>query len=278
MSLRFSHIKDHSRQHNQEVHVDSRRVTVPDHSFAHVYFRCHDQKFFLEPEHIKVQLLVLLAKYKAAYRIKIFDFCIMDNHAHLYLWTPSSLALGNYMRTVLSQTARLINDTFDRDSQAFRERYQSRVILGDSTYSINLIKYIYANRYVVGKPPPDQDYFCSAHWRLHKPHSIIPHPSTTEEENNNHLAKLLDDYSEVRILPATQEEGFTMQMVEDAMRDSQEERELYLFVTSHTIGSPEMVEFRNQVIRAARRDRSKPELGVGTSSHYPSPPAPSTSD
>jgi REP element-mobilizing transposase RayT len=251
--------------------MDSRTNIFPDQSFAHIYFRCHNKQHFLEPKEIKMKLMVLLAKYKASHGIKIFDFSIMDNHAHLYLWAPHSLAIGNYMRTVLSQVAKMINNVFDRDSQAFRERYQSRIIYG-ATYSLNVIRYIYGNRYAVGKISPLEDYFCSAHWRLHKPHKIIVNPKDQEEEDNNLLAKLIDDYMDPCILPVSKEEDFTQQLATEAMQATQEQHDYHLFVSSHTIGSPDIVAFRSELIRASRRDLSSPILGAGVSSQHPKPP------
>ncbi len=64
----------------------SRRIIFPNKSFAHVYYRCHDRNLFLTPTAIKDLLLSLLARYKHRYRIKIFEFVIMDNHVHLFIW------------------------------------------------------------------------------------------------------------------------------------------------------------------------------------------------
>ncbi len=247
----------------------SRRNIVPDRSEVHVYFQCSEQRYFLEPTSLKQKLLQLLAKYKPMYRVKIFDFCIMDNHAHLYMWTPNSEALSNFMRTVLSQQAHAINHHFGRKGQAFADRFGSRVICS-SRYSLRIIKYIYANRMKVDqKKPPDTDPFCSASWRLNPPYRIIENPTNKEERMNNALAKLIDEYIEPSILEFSRKEGFLRRMIADVITDYL--NDFGIEQCSHTIGSPPAIAFRKEVMRAARRDRSRPTLGVGTSSAYPRP-------
>ena len=83
---------------------------------------------FFKDEAVKTFLLFLWAKYKNQYGVKIFDFIIMDNHAHLLIKAESVEGLGHFMRNVNSQLARFINKVYNRDSQAIRERYKSPVI------------------------------------------------------------------------------------------------------------------------------------------------------
>ena len=99
------------------------RLVLQSGSLTYVFFRCHDRNMFFKDEPIEAFRLLLWAKYKNQYGIKIFDFIIMDNHAHLLVKTETAEALGHFMRTVNSQLARFINNYHDRDSQAIRERY-----------------------------------------------------------------------------------------------------------------------------------------------------------
>ena len=85
----------------------ARRHIIPNKSLAHVFFRCHNRQFFLKPSHIKEYLILLLAKYKKKYGIKIYEAIIMDNHTHLLVESPNAEALGNFMRTVNSLLAQI---------------------------------------------------------------------------------------------------------------------------------------------------------------------------
>ena len=121
----------------------ARRILIANNALVHVTFRCHNRQFFLEPSLIKERLLLLLATYKDRYRIKIFDFSIMDNHVHLFLTAATAECLGDFMRTVNSQLARHINSQFKRDSQAIRDRYKSPQV-STFAYAYKLIQYMAA--------------------------------------------------------------------------------------------------------------------------------------
>ncbi len=61
----------------------ARRYIIMNKSFSHVFFRYHNRQFFFDKAVVKNFLLQLWAKYKKKYGVKIIDFIIMDNHAHL---------------------------------------------------------------------------------------------------------------------------------------------------------------------------------------------------
>ena len=142
-----------------------RRMILHANSFSHVFFRCHNRQMFLKNDEMKQFLLLLWAKYCKRYHIKLYDFIILDNHAHFLVQARSAEDLGNFMRTVNSQLATMINKVFDRDSQAIKERYKSPLITNNS-YLIKVMQYIWLNRYKVNKSRPDKDPYCSASWRL----------------------------------------------------------------------------------------------------------------
>ncbi len=80
-------------------------------------------------------------KYKKKYKIKIFEFILIDNHNHLLVKAALTEALGHFMRTVNSLLARHINKSFNRDSQAARERFKSPLI-SNMTYAHKTMQYI----------------------------------------------------------------------------------------------------------------------------------------
>ncbi len=240
----------------------ARRDIIAPLDATHVFFRCHDRNYFLGPRVIKQQLLLLLAKYKDKYRVKIFDFCILDNHVHLYVRAPNAECLGWFMRTVESLLARAINKHFKRDSQALRERYKSRVVIG-ARHTYKLIQYIYMNRYKVSKKRPEDDYFCSAHWRLHKPHKIIEFPNSAKESENNLLANLLDDYDEPGFAKEAEKDDFLRTLINSAIEVVDEILDDEIFKSAHTIGDQHTVNFRDEILRSLQRGRGPPILDVG---------------
>lgn len=234
-----------------------RRDIVPDNSTVHVYFRCNNKQRLLGPNQLKRNLLKLMAYYKPKYGVKIFDFCLMDNHVHLYMWTPNSDTLGNFMRTVLSQEAFVVNVYFDRDSQVFRSRYRSPVVTTQK-YGVDLIKYIYGNRVKTGGVAPQHDPFCSAYWRLVKPYKVIENPKDEEEEMNNHLAMLIDDYVDPDILEFSKDKSFLGRMIDAAIRDAKMLEDEDLFRSSHTIGSLEAIMERTRILNSKSKGSDPP--------------------
>jgi REP element-mobilizing transposase RayT len=212
----------------------------------------------MEPQVVKDHLFFLLAKYKAHYQIKIFDFISMDNHVHIFVRASSALNLGNFMRTVNSQLATFINKYFDRDSQAIKERYNSRLV-SNTKYLVDLMKYIWLNRYKVNKNlRPEMDRNCSAYWRIHKPYKFIKEPKSEAEKKNNLLAKLLDDYSDLKeIYIGKSEESFIKRLINEGISSLD-----YLFneliTNTHTIGDAEALKFRAHYFTVFRRSQAPP--------------------
>ena len=232
-----------------------RRLIIPGRSVAHVFFRCHNKEFFLQPECVKIFLIRLWAKYKKRYGVRIFDFNIMDNHAHLLARAENAESMGNFMRTVNSQLSRIINKHFDRDSQALRERYKSPMVTNES-YTLEVMKYIWLNRYKVDKRyRPDQDPFCSASWRLYSHYKNKFY--TEDEENKELIDNLLDPYQACGLEVETGKD--TVAFVRDLLNAALSKlADLCAKTLTHstTIGDKESVNFRSQLLRAFRREKS----------------------
>ena len=217
-----------------------RYIQLPDESMSHVMFRCHDRNMFLKSDELKKQLLKLLAKYKPLYGIKVYEFIFLDNHVHLFLQAPTAEKLGHFMRTVLSQSARSINLSLKRDSQVYRERFKSKLV-SSCRYVVDLVKYIYANRYVVDGKLPQHDFFCSAHWRLFKPYKRIAEPKCKEDISHNELAKLLDDYPTGWLNLEMSCKDYILGLISEVLSNAKEQIESVIFQSKYTIGDKHVV-------------------------------------
>lgn len=227
----------------------SRRHIISNKSYTHVFFRCHNRQFLFESPKIKAFLLSLWAKYKRKYGVKIIDFAIMENHAHLLLFVESVEQLGHFMRTVNSQLARFINKLLDRDSQAIRERYKSPLITG-SIYLYQVMQYIWLNRYKVNKQRPETDIYCSASWRINP--EVIAMIANNDKEHKL-LSQLLDSYDilpEKIIGPVSR---FVMKMLNAAISQLHM-LNAKIYENSHTIGDDLDVRFRGELLSAFRRE------------------------
>jgi len=226
----------------------ARRNILRNKSYSHVFFRCHNREFFLKNEQVRDYLLFLWAKYKQKYKVNLYEFNIMDNHAHMLVYVENVEYLGHFMRTVNSQLARYINLLENRDSQAIRERYKSPLITSER-YMLQTMQYIWLNRYMVDHQNPDSDPYCSVAWRLGLP--VIQH-ITKDEEKQKLLASLLDQYPEFD----SDEKSFR-RFVRDLLNAALSKAETFLdsvFENIHTIGDEIDVIFRGELLSAFHRD------------------------
>ncbi len=212
------------------------------------FFRCHNRQMFFKNNIVKKFLLFLWAKYKKKYKIKILEFIIMDNHAHLLVYFESVENLGHFMRTVNSQLATFINRIEKRDSQAIRERYKSPLITNER-YFLQTMQYIWLNRYQVDGKDPATDPYCSVSWRLGLP--VIRY-ITEVEEKQKLLSELLDDYPD---FASTKSD--LRKFIRDLLNEALSKVEIYintLFENGHTIGDEMDVIFRREYLSAFQRE------------------------
>jgi REP element-mobilizing transposase RayT len=226
----------------------ARRHIINNRSLTHVFFRCHNRQFFLQDCRVKNFLLQLWAKYKTKHQIKILDFIIMDNHAHLLLYVKDVELLGHFMRTVNSQLARFINKLLDRDSQAIRERYKSPLIT-NGVYLRGVMQYIWLNRYKVNKQNPSTDPYCSASWRINPE---IVATITKDSKKIKLLETLLDSYEGFVDYKSVSIARFVRDLLNEAISKLQF-LTAEIFENSHTIGDEFDVTFRGELLSSFHR-------------------------
>jgi REP element-mobilizing transposase RayT len=207
---------------------------------------------FFKDVAVKTFLLFLWAKYKNQYGVKIFDFIIMDNHAHLLIKAESVEGLGHFMRNVNSQLARFINKVYNRDSQAIRERYKSPVIT-TTHYFKKVRSYIWLNRYRVDKSSdPLKDLFCSASWH------VLDNPAKLIGFKDKQLNLFVNFLEAPPDAPTSPERSVVRKFFRDlytAAMSVIEKLESLVLCHGHTIGDKEVVDFRGEVLSSPRRER-----------------------
>jgi REP element-mobilizing transposase RayT len=235
--------------HHSFTMYSRRHILNSSDVYAHVFFRCHNKQFFLADKDVKLFLLLLWAKYKNKYQINIFDFNIMDNHAHMLIKAKDSECLGHFMRTVNSQLARFINKKFDRDSQAIRERYKSPLIT-NIRYLKNTMQYIWLNRYKINGQRPETDLFCSASWRINS--EVISHLFPNKKQFQL-VSNLLDSYDKLPEPINIPEARFVINMINLAISRLNLLTDV-IFENNHTIGDDLDVNFRGEWLSAFHRE------------------------
>lgn len=113
-------------------------------SFFHVIIQGIKKEFVFKKEEYKERYLQLIYKYKNEYNIEIIAYCIMDNHAHLLIYSEKIDKLASFMHRTNSIYAQHYNKKEERVGYVFRNRYVSEEISNEQ-YLISCINYIHTN-------------------------------------------------------------------------------------------------------------------------------------
>lgn len=115
-----------------------------ENGFFHVMVQGINRKYIFEKTINKEEYLRLLLKYKYKFNILLLAYCIMDNHAHILLYTDEISEMSRYMRIVNSIFARNYNKAFNRVGYVFRDRFNSEYIDSED-YLLKCLNYIHMN-------------------------------------------------------------------------------------------------------------------------------------
>jgi REP element-mobilizing transposase RayT len=113
-------------------------------------------------DNCKRYYLKIMQKAIDKHEIKIFAFCIMDNHAHILLSAKDVGALAVFMQAANSDYARFYNYVSERVGYVFRDRFKSEVIK-DAKQLLNCLAYIHNNPVKAGITELAQNYKFSSY-------------------------------------------------------------------------------------------------------------------
>ncbi len=107
-------------------------------TFFHIIVQGINKEYiFKKDEYIK-EYRKLIIKNMSEYNVKIISYCIMNNHAHILLYTEETEEMASYMKSVNTSYARYYNRNEERVGFVFRNRYKSEPIY-DNRYLLNCI-------------------------------------------------------------------------------------------------------------------------------------------
>ncbi|WP_253200746.1 transposase [Clostridium sp. CF012] len=78
----------------------------------------------------KEKYLSLVKKYKKLYNVKIYGYCLMDNHAHL-LVDANGADISKVMHGINFSYAMYFNKKHERDGHLFKDRFKSKIVDND---------------------------------------------------------------------------------------------------------------------------------------------------
>ena len=130
--------------------------------FFHVMVQGINKKYIFEKNIDKEEYLSLLLQYKSNFKIVLLAYCVMDNHAHILIYTDEISEMSKYMRVVNSKFARDYNKSFNRVGYVFRDRFNSQYI-DTKEYLLKCINYIHMNPVVAKIVENPQEYRYSSY-------------------------------------------------------------------------------------------------------------------
>lgn len=113
-------------------------------SFFHIIVQGIKKEYIFNEKKFLDSYRNLLITYEEKIEIKLLAYCIMNNHAHILIYTDSTEKMSKYMKCINSIFATYYNTENKRVGYVFRNRFKSEPIY-DESYLINCISYIHNN-------------------------------------------------------------------------------------------------------------------------------------
>ena len=108
-----------------------------------------------------VTFIALLQETSEMFDFQVSAFCLMSNHYHILVQTPSG-NLSRAMRHVNGVYTQRYNRRHDTDGQLFRGRYKS-VLVQEDSHLLELLRYIHRNPVRAQMCNGASDYLWSSH-------------------------------------------------------------------------------------------------------------------
>jgi REP element-mobilizing transposase RayT len=136
------------------------RITFPG-AFYHVTARGNEQKAVFKSKRDRENFLAYLESATERYNAMIHAFCMMDNHYHLLLETPSG-NLPQIMRHINGGYTMYFNTRRGRRGHLFQGRYKAILVEKDE-YAKALSRYIHLNPVRANMVPTPRAHFWSSY-------------------------------------------------------------------------------------------------------------------
>ena len=120
------------------------REKSPD-AMYHVMSRSISELDLFRNAEDKERYMSTVKHYKEKYDIKIYAYCLMDNHSHLLI-DSNGADISKVMQGINLSYARYYNTKYKRHGHLFQDRFKSKVI-GNNSYFVRLSAYIHNNPY-----------------------------------------------------------------------------------------------------------------------------------
>lgn len=119
-----------------------------DSEIYHIIIRGNNKQNIFYDDNDKIFLIKRIEKYSKQLDIKIFAYCLMENHVHIMIGNANK-NMSKFMLKLNTSYSRTFNRKYDRVGHLFQGRYLSNPIENDSEFK-TVIRYIFQNPIKVG--------------------------------------------------------------------------------------------------------------------------------
>jgi len=113
-------------------------------SFLHIIVQGINREYIFKKQEYIEKYLYLLTLNNSIKKFKILAYCIMNNHAHILVYTEDILEMAKIMQKINTSYARFYNNENRRVGYVFRDRYFTQPIINEMQL-FNCISYIHYN-------------------------------------------------------------------------------------------------------------------------------------
>ena len=114
-------------------------------SFFHVMVQGLKKEYIFEDKIAIKKYIELILKEQEKFDLEILAYCIMNNHAHLLIYTEKISEMSEYMHLINLKFAQFYNHIKQgRVGYVFRDRYKSEPIFNEK-YLLKCVRYIHNN-------------------------------------------------------------------------------------------------------------------------------------
>lgn len=138
----------------------SRRI-ISENGKYHIIIKGISEIILFRNDIDKDKFLLILKKYKAIFKFKVYAYCLMDTHAHILI-AANGASISRIMQSINLSYAIYYNKKYKREGPVFRGRFKSKLSKKDKD-TITMSVYIHNNpKDIKGYRETSEDYeFCS---------------------------------------------------------------------------------------------------------------------
>ena len=147
---------------------------IPIDSAAHIMSRGNNKQCIFNNDSDKLFYWRLLNELKESNRIKLFHYCIMNNHVHLIVWITMASNLPKFMKQLNLSYFNYYKRVYGYCGHFWQGRYKSNIIENDA-HLLHCGKYIELNPVRAGIVSNPEEYLFSSyrHYSLNQADEVV---------------------------------------------------------------------------------------------------------